>query len=89
VPEVPEAQTFAADSAETAVGALEMSAITAAGVSGIAEPANSGARSPEALAQAARANQSSFQRPGDGQFSRIERIRRQLSPRSFWPDRLR
>jgi hypothetical protein len=89
VPEVPDSQTFAADPVETAGGALEMSAITPSSGSGIAEFAHSGTRSPEALAQSARAEESSLQRQSTKQLSRIEMVRRQLSPRSFWPDRSR
>jgi hypothetical protein len=89
VPEVPDAQTLPADSAETAVDLLAISAVVPAAGSGIAGAAHDGTSSPEALAQSARAEQSSLQRPITDELSRIERARRQLAPRSFWPGRSR
>ena len=89
MPEAPEVQTFAVDPAETAPDSLGASAIAPVASSGIATPGYSGHFSPEALAQSARADQSSLQRHGAEELSRIERARRQLAPRSLWPDRFR
>ena len=89
MPEAPEVQTSEVDPAGTAADSLETSAIAPLTGTGIAEPRYSGHFSPEALAQSDRADQRSLQRHGAEELSRIERARRQLAPRSLWPDRLR
>ena len=89
MPNLPDPQAFAADASKIADDAQHAHVGALSAGRGVAESGRSSLVSAEALAQAARANQSSFQRPGEDQFSRIERIRRQLSPRSFWPDRIR
>jgi hypothetical protein len=88
VPNLPDPQAFAADASKIADDAQHAYVGALSAGRGV-RVSDSSLVSAEALAQAARANQSSFQRPGEDQFSRIERIRRQLSPRSFWPDRIR
>jgi len=96
VPEVPDAQAFTVDATETAEefpAALSARPATRGiaepGPNDPAEPGPSDPVSPEALAQTARAEQRSLQRQGGDQLSRLERVRRQLAPRSFWPDRSR
>ena len=96
MPEAPDAQTFAVDATETrdefpTVLSVPPAArdLAGPGPSDRMEPGPSDLVSPQALAQTVRAEQSSLQRQDGDQLSRIERVRRQLAPRSFWPDRSR